>query len=119
MKTILIHPTHRKIVRLLRNHIAAGKHLKITAEDIAVFKQIINRTQKSAERHRGIYRILLSIMGRLNNDNSSSMEEDLKIIARIEKSFARAEIKRLHITLINTALSSILRKLLKRHKTKR
>lgn len=112
MMTILIHPTHRKIVALLKEHVASGKHLEVIKEDIVDFHQLMHRIQIAIERHKGIYRILLTIVNR-SKDRPGFLEYDLMIINQIEKAFARAERKRLYITIRNAILWPILSKLLK------
>ncbi|MBD5293074.1 MAG: hypothetical protein HDS23_07535 [Bacteroides sp.] len=112
MSPILIHPTHRKIVALLKEHVASGKHLEIIQQDMDDFHQLIQRTQKAMERHKGIYRILLRIMNR-SKTGTGYLESDLMVINHIEKAFARAERKRLDITIRNAILIPILSKLLR------
>lgn len=112
MSPILIHPTHRKIVALLKEHVASGKHLEIIQKDMDDFHQLIQRTQKAMERHKGIYRILLRIMSR-SKTGTGYLESDLMVISQIEKVFARAERKRLDITIRNAILIPILSKLLR------
>jgi len=112
MRPILIYPTHRKIVALLKEHVASGKHLEVIKEDIDDFHQLIHRTQIAMERHKGIYRILLRIVNR-SKDRPGVLENDLMIIKQIERAFARAERKRLDITIKNALLRPILSKLLK------
>lgn len=112
MRTILIHPTHRKIVALLKEYVASGEHLEVTKEDIDDFHQLIHRTQIAIERHKGIYRILLRIVNR-SKDRPGFLENDLMIINQIERGFARAERKRLDITIRNAILMPIISKLLK------
>ena len=111
MRTILIYPTHRKIVALLKEHVASGNHLEVIQEDIDDFHQLMHRTPIAVERHKGIYRILLRIVNR-NKDRPGFLENDLMIINQIEKAFARAERKRLDITIRNAILRPILSKLL-------
>lgn len=112
MRTILIHPTHRKIVALLKEHVASGEHLEVIKEDIDDFHQLIHRTQIATERHKGIYRILLRTVNR-SKDRPGFLENDLMIINQIERAFARAERKRLDITIRNAILRPILSKLLR------
>lgn len=112
MSTILIHPTHRKIVALLKEHVASGKHLEIIQKDMDDFHHLIHSTQKAMDRHKRIYRILLSIMNR-GKIGSGFVENDLMIISKIEKAFAHAERKRLDITIRNAILIPILSKLLR------
>lgn len=112
MSPILIHPTHRKIVALLKEHVASGKHLEIIQKDMDDFHQLIHSTQTAMDRHKRIYRILLRIMNR-GKIGSGFVENDLMIISQIEKAFARAERKRLDITIRNAILTPILSKLLR------
>ncbi len=112
MSTILIHPTHRKIVALLKEHIASGKHLEIIQQDIDDFHQLLHRTQIAMERHKGIFRILLRIMNR-SQTGAGYVENDLIVVSQIEKAFARAERKRLDVTIRNAILSPIISKLIR------
>ena len=112
MSPILIHPTHRKIVGLLKEHVASGKHLEIIQKDIYDFHQFIHRTQTAIDRHKIIYRILLRIINH-GKIGSGFVENDLMVISLIEKAFAHAERKRLDITIRNAILIPILSKLLR------
>ena len=109
MKTFLLHPTHRKIIKLLRQHIKEGEHLIITQQDVSDYKKLMRRTQISMERHKGVYRLLLNIIRRTNFDEIGVFVNDLEFISLIEKTFARAERKRLDITIRNIIARPILR----------
>ena len=112
MSAILIHPTHRKIVALLKEHVASGKHLEIIQKDMDDFHQLIHSTQKAMDRHKRIYRIILRIMNR-GKIGPGFAENDLMVISKIEKAFVRAERKRLDITIRNAILIPILSKILR------
>lgn len=113
MRTILLHPTHRKIVKLLCSHINAGNHIVIAQSDLCEFNQLMNRTNIAVERHKGIYRILLNVIRRSNADMDGNVGDDLKILLEIERAFAKAERKRLHITLRNIIVLPTIRKILR------
>lgn len=87
MKPILIHPTHRKIIALLKEHVASGRHLEVIKKDMDDFNQLMHRTQIAMERHKGIYIMLLRIVNR-NKDRPGFLENDLMIINQIERAFA-------------------------------
>lgn len=112
MKTILLHPTHRKRVKRLRQHIENGKHLIVTQQDINSYHELMKRTQSATERHKGIYRILLNIMKRTNYDKTATNAKDFEIIEIIEKTLANAERKRPCTTIRNIIAMPVLRRIL-------
>ncbi len=112
MSTILIHPTHRKIVALLKEHIASGKHLEIIQQDIDDFHRLLHRTQIAMERRKRIFRILLTIMNRTQT-GAGYAANDLIVVSQIEKAFARADRKRLDVTIRNAILSPIISKFIR------
>lgn len=117
MKRIIIHPTHRKFIKLLRECAEKGKPIALIDEDIEDFKNLVHRTKKRGERHRGIYRIALRAMRRqpteIQGDNSIRYI-DSEEVDYIEKQFARVERKQLCATLQGAFLLPIMRSIVKR-----
>lgn len=117
MKRIIIHPTHRKFIKLLRECAEKGKPIALIDEDIEDFKNLVHRTKKRRERHRGIYRIALRAMHRQPTElqgNNYIHHIDCEEVDFIEKQFARVERKQLCATLQGAFLLPIMRSIVKR-----
>lgn len=117
MKHLLIHPTHKKFIKLLRECAENGTPIGLIDEDIEDLKGLFHRTKKRGERHRGIYRIVLKAMRRQPSeiqDNDSIHYINKDEIDFIEKQFARVERKQLCITLQSAYLITIMRLIIKR-----
>lgn len=113
----MIHPTHRKFIKILRESVEKDKPIVIIDEDIEDLKNLFNRTKKRGERHRGIYRIALRAMHRQPTElqgNNSIHYIDREEVAFIEKQFARVERKQLCATLQGAYLAPIIRSIIKR-----
>lgn len=109
MKKILLHPTHRKIIRLLRKHIEQRGAVILTKADREVWEELSCQTQKATERHKSIYRILLSAMRR-TEVNKEDWVCGVLFVDFIENAFCTAERKKLFITIRNIILLPILNK---------
>ena len=117
LKKIIIHPTHRKFIKILRECAETGKPIALIDEDVEDFKNLIHRTKKRGERHRGIYLIALRAMRRQPTelqDNNSIYYINREAVDFIEKQFARVERKRLCATLQGAYLLPIMRSIIKR-----
>lgn len=118
----LIHPTHRKYIKLLRDSIRNGYQLVFTDEDCRDFKQLMRSTKNRGKRHRGIYRLTL----RAKNRPISELEKEEnkyviteRAIKSIEKQFAKVEWQTLGDTLKGAFVFSLLKVFVKRKKIKK
>ena len=65
MRHLLIHPTHRKFIRLLRGRIKAEYPIIFTQSDIDALRNLWNKeTMSMIDRHQSIYRIVLTALFR-------------------------------------------------------
>lgn len=64
MGTFLIHPVHRKYIRLLREYVEKNYSLPLTEDDLEGFKQLISSTKQKGKRHRGLYKLTLQAINR-------------------------------------------------------
>lgn len=64
MKRFLIHPTHRKYIRLLRKCADCGNPITITHQDAVDFLEMMKKSKQRLYRHQGFYRITLRAMNR-------------------------------------------------------
>jgi len=107
MGKILLHPTHRKFIRLLRGQVEQGKPIIVTNSDISNFKELMRRTKIALERHKGIYRILLQAMRRTVT-HKGDIILDSSHIDYIESVFCKAEWGNIFVTIRNIILRPIL-----------
>ena len=118
---MLIHPTHRKYIRLLRDRANCGYPIIITKKDREDFLKLVKSTNERYKRHQGIYRITLRAMNRSQEDialDDIHAILDKAQIDIIERTFSRLERKQLCATLQGTYLRPIVLALLKRLKQK-
>lgn len=109
MKKILLHPTHRKFIRLLRKHILQGGMIIVTKADIESWEELSRHTQTAIERHKSIYRILLSAIRRTEVNEGDRIGGSL-FVDSLEKAFCIAERRKIFVTLRNIILLPIVNK---------
>ena len=110
----LIHPTHRKYIKLLRDRADSGNPILITKKDWEDYVALIKSTNKKMARHQGVYRITLRALNRTKEEVETEdlqMVLDHNAINQIETFLSKAEHKRLGKTLISTYIVLILRSL--------
>lgn len=123
MKRFLIHPTHRKYIKLLRTRADNGNPIILTKKDWDDFLKLVKTTKQRLPRHKGLYRITLRAMNRsqeaINQDEIFTVLDN-NAIDIIEETLAKAEWKSLGATLKGAFLIPIFRKVIKRidHKAK-
>lgn len=89
---LLLHPTHRKFIKLLRDNVNNGNVIFLTSEDISEWEYIFNTSKNSKERHQATYRIFLRAINRVNTEipnnaiaiNSSSVDHIEVFLRKIE-----------------------------------
>lgn len=113
---MLIHPTHRKYIKLLRDRANSGNPVIVTKDDNEAFLKLINRTQQKLERHKGFYRITLRAINRepasITDDEFYGTLDNGRIDA-IEQLLSRVERRQLSATLKSTFIKPILCKLIR------
>lgn len=53
---LLLHPTHRKFIKLLRNKVNNGDVIYITKEDQSEWQSVFNTSKNSKKRYQETYR---------------------------------------------------------------
>lgn len=113
---MLIHPTHRKYIHLLRDRANSGNPVIVTKDDNEAFLELTHRTQQKMERHKGFYRITLRA---INRDPVSIADDefygtlDNERIDAIERLLSQLERRNLPATLKSTFIKPILCKLIR------
>ena len=101
---LLIHPTHRKYIALLKERTKCGDPIVLINQDKEDFLELTKRTKQRLKRHQGIYRITLRAMSRPKskiNDNDVYVVLNDDVISIIAKTLARLERKQLGTTLLS------------------
>lgn len=107
---LLLHPTHRKFIRLLRNHTNNGEVIILTREDKNEWLSFLNRTKNSKMRHQITYRIFLRAIKRKRIEST----EDVIVINHstvdyIERVLRKVEFKNPFRTIKNIILMKVVR----------
>lgn len=118
MRKCIIHPTHRKFIRLLRERLREGNPIVIRKAEYGALLKELPLFQSAAERNQIIYRLVLRAMNR----PSSEMQQynDLIIvneqfIKELESVYAKVERKRLCPVIMVSILTSIKKHHKRRH----
>jgi len=122
MRYLLLHPTHRKLIRLLRKRVKDGYPIVFTQTDIDVFRAISQESMKMIERHQRIYRLLLTAVYRPFEEIDKTEKVYVvreKFINTIENCFARAERQHLGITLLSGYLVPVLQRIVNKRRKRR
>ena len=109
---ILLHPTHRKFVKLLREKINSGQPIIITQADLDEFERLMKRSKKALVRHKGIYKIFLRAINRSSID-CQDVYVNQELIDYIESVLCKVEWYNPLITIRNIVLVPILRKIIR------
>ena len=107
MGTLLIHPVHRRYIRLLRKQVEKGSPILLTQSDLDGFKDLSQRTKQKGKRHRGLYKLTLEAIYRPEEDTRKvgvSGFIGTKEIDFIEKTLASAERRGLYATIMGSIL---------------
>ena len=107
---LLLHPTHRKFIRLLRNHTNNGEVIILTQEDKDEWLSFLSRTKNSKKRHQITYRIFLRAINRKRIEST----EDVIVINHssvdyIERALRKVEFKNPFRTIKNIILMKVAR----------
>lgn len=123
MRRILLHPTHRKFVRMIRDRVNSAQPIILTEVDVRAFQGICQGTMPMLKRHQGIYRIVLTAANRpidKIDKNEKVCVVGNKMVEVIEKSFSKAEWRHPLTTVLSgyvvPTLQRIVKKLLQRER---
>lgn len=119
MGYLLIHPTHRKLIHLMRNRLKDGHPIVFIQSDFDAFHAISHGTMTMIDRHQKIYRLILTAVYRpieeIDRTEKVCIVGDASINV-IEKSFAQAERKHLGITILSGYLVPTLQWIVKKRR---
>lgn len=105
----LIHPSHRKYIKRLRERVGAHGYIVMTRNDFAAMNTLWITTTNSIKRHQGIYRIILNIINRKVEDIDREQISGIIKPETIEKELRLIELKNPLKTIRNTILYHILK----------
>ncbi len=116
---LLLHPAHRRFIKILRDKIKTDGYFILTNHDVESFLKITRQTKVAYTRHKAIYRIILRAINRPlpNNMNDTDRIINSNSVDYIESIFCKIERKQPFITLRNVILHPLILyviKLLKR-----
>ena len=122
MRHLLIHPTHRKLIRLLRNRVEAGFPIVFTQSDFDTFHTISQGTMTMIERHQKIYRLVLAAVYRPIEEIDKT--EKICIVGNdyinvIEMCFAQAERHHMGTTILSGYLVPALQRVVNQRKKRK
>ena len=107
---LLLHPTHRKLIKLLRKCVNDGGLIVLTREDEIAIYTAFKNSKKSQDRHRAVYRIFLQAIRRPQVELAcGSIVLDSTAVDYIEKYLRKVELKNSCITIRNILLMCIVR----------
>ena len=91
---LLLHPTHRKFIRLLRDKVSKGDVTFITQEDLSEWKSVFSTSKNSKKRHQATYRILLRAINRICTEiPDSAIVINSSCVDYIERFLRKVELK--------------------------
>lgn len=112
---LLLHPTHRKFIKLLRDNVNNGEVIFLTTEDKNEWLSVLNKSKNSTKRHLATYRILIN---RVNTEiPNNAIVINSSSVNHIEVFLRKVELKNPFRTIRNIILMKIIRvgfRLLKR-----
>jgi len=115
---LLLHPTHRKFIKLLRDNVNNGEVIFLTTEDKNEWLSVLNKSNNSTKRHLATYRIFLRAINRVNTEiPNNAIVINSSLVNHIEVFLRKVELKNPFRTIRNIILMKIIRvgfRLLKR-----
>ena len=91
---LLLHPTHRKFIRLLRDKVSKGDVTFITQEDLSEWKSVFSTSKNSKKGHQATYRILLRAINRICTEiPDSAIVINSSCVDYIERFLRKVELK--------------------------
>ena len=105
--TFLIHPVHRRYVKLLKKQVENGTPILLTQSDLDGFKELCQKTKQKGKRHRGLYKLTLEAINRPEEETRKTGVSGFigtKEISFIEKTLASVERRGLYATIMGAIL---------------
>ena len=107
---LLLHPTHRKFIKLLRNKVNNGDVIYITKEDQSEWQSVFNTSKNSKKRHQETYRIFLRAINRVHTEiPNNAIVINLSLVDHIESILRKVELKNPLRTIRNIILMKIVK----------
>ena len=116
MRSLIIHPTHRKILRLLRDMNNEGHPVILLKDELDSLFNALPSIQSPTLRNQFVYRTVLRAINRPLSDIQQCkgfIVMDNRSLNEIEKIFARVERNHLCFTLLGTMKLYLVRRGLK------
>lgn len=105
MRKIVIHPTHRKLLRILRERCDEGRSVVLLKDEVDSFFKVLPTLDSPIRRNQSAYRLVLNAMNRSFEDikdyNNYCVLND-KSIRVVESIYAKVERNHLCYTLLDT-----------------
>lgn len=107
---LLLHPAHRKFIKLLHKQVDEGGFIVLTREDKIAITTAFKNSKKSHDRHRAVYRIFLQAIRRPQAELAcDSVVLNSTSVDFIEKYLRKVELKNPCVTIRNILLMCIVR----------
>lgn len=104
---LLIHPVHRRYIKILRNQVEKGTPVLLTQSDLDGFNELFRSTKQKGKRHRRLYKLTLNAMNRPKEESQKVGISGVlgnEEINYIEKALAKAERRGVYATIMGTIL---------------
>jgi len=113
MRKIVIHPTHRKLLRILRERCDEGRPVVLLKDEVDSFFKVLPTLDSPIRRNQSAYRLVLNAMNRSFEDikdyNNYYVLND-KSIRVVESIYAKVEKDHLCHTLLDTFMLLLVRR---------
>ena len=111
MRRCIIHPTHRKFLRLLRDRLKEGNPIVIRKAELDTLLKELPLLQSATARNQLVYRLALCAMNRpfseIQQHNDLIIVNE-RFIKNLESAYAKVERKQLCPVIMVSILTSIL-----------
>ena len=98
----LIHPSHRKFIKLLHEKVRANRSIVITKDNFIAKDHLWSSTTNSMKRHQGVYKIIIKATNnRIENIAKEQIWRQFKV-DDIEAILRKVELKSPYRTIKNT-----------------
>ena len=92
---LLLHPTHRKFIKLLRDNVNNGEVIFLTTEDKNEWLPVLNKSKNSTKRHLATYRIFLRAINHVNTEiPNNAIVINSSCVDYIERFLRKVELKK-------------------------
>lgn len=110
---LLLHPTHRKFVKLLRNKLGVDGVVILLNEDVFAILQLWRRATSSKSRHQGMYKIFIKAANRKWGDIPKDQISKFVKVDEIASYLREIELKNPTKTLCNTIIVPFINSVIK------